>query len=57
MRIVSGAAEKASLRDLPVAVAEGGVWATTVASTMAVAHRAGIRVFATGNVHINGWQI
>lgn len=49
-RIVSGAAEKASLRDLPVAVAEGGVWATTVASTMAVAHRAGIRVFATGGI-------
>lgn len=49
-RVIAGGAEKASLRDLAVAVATGGVWATTVASTMAVAHRAGIRVFATGGI-------
>ncbi|MCA9556492.1 MAG: pseudouridine-5'-phosphate glycosidase, partial [Myxococcales bacterium] len=49
-RVIAGGAEKASIRDLAVAVATGGVWATTVASTMAVAHRAGIRVFATGGI-------
>ena len=49
-RIVSGDALKASVRDLPIALAQGGVWATTVASTMAIAARAGIRVFATGGI-------
>ncbi len=49
-RVIEGSATKASLRDLSVAVATGGVWATTVASTMAIAARAGIRVFATGGI-------
>lgn len=49
-RVITGDARKASLRDLAVAAAQGGVWATTVASTMAVAHRAGIRLFATGGI-------
>ena len=49
-RVIAGGAEKASIRDLAAAIATGGVWATTVASTMAVAHRAGIRVFATGGL-------
>lgn len=49
-RVALEGAEKASLRDLPVALGLGGVWATTVASTMAIAARAGIRVFATGGI-------
>lgn len=49
-RVIDGQATKASLRDLPLAIADGGVWATTVASTMAVAARAGVRVFATGGI-------
>ena len=41
---------KASLRDLPVVVANGLDGATTVAASMHLAHRAGIRVFATGGI-------
>ena len=41
---------KLSMRDLGVAVALGLNGATTVASTSAVAHLAGIRVFATGGL-------
>lgn len=41
---------KLSRRDLPIALAQGGLGATTVASTMIAAHRAGIRVFATGGI-------
>ncbi len=41
---------KVSLRDIGVTLAAGGVGATTVASTMFAADRAGIRVFATGGV-------
>jgi len=41
---------KLSARDLGVAVALGRTGATTVASTTALAHRAGIRVFATGGL-------
>lgn len=41
---------KVSTRDLAVAVARGWDGATTVATTMWVAHRAGIRVFATGGI-------
>jgi pseudouridine-5'-phosphate glycosidase len=41
---------KASRRDLAVAVAQGRTAATTVAATMFVAHRAGIRLFATGGI-------
>lgn len=41
---------KLSTRDLPLAVARGWNGATTVASTMWIAHRAGIQVFATGGI-------
>jgi pseudouridine-5'-phosphate glycosidase len=41
---------KVSRRDLAVLVARGGTGATTVAATMMIAHRAGIRVFATGGI-------
>src|SRR5207237_8454533 len=41
---------KVSRRDLAVAVAQGRTAATTVAATMMLAHRAGIRLFATGGI-------
>jgi pseudouridine-5'-phosphate glycosidase len=41
---------KVSRRDLPVAVARGLDGATTVATTMWIAHAAGIQVFATGGI-------
>ncbi len=41
---------KLSIRDVGVAVAQGRSGATTVASTAALAHRAGIEVFATGGL-------
>lgn len=41
---------KASRRDLAAAVAQRRTAATTVAATMFLAHRAGIRVFATGGI-------
>jgi pseudouridine-5'-phosphate glycosidase len=41
---------KASRRDLASAVTQRATAATTVAGTMALAHRAGIRVFATGGI-------
>ena len=41
---------KVSRRDIPFIVAQGRTGATTVASTMAIAHMAGIRVFATGGI-------
>lgn len=46
----SGSVKKISRRDLALAVAEGWDGATTVASTMWIAHRAGIKVFATGGI-------
>lgn len=42
--------KKLSVRDLAVAVAKEWNGATTVATTMWVAHRAGINVFATGGI-------
>ena len=42
--------KKVSTRDLPIAVAEGWNGATTVATTCWIAHRAGIKVFATGGI-------
>lgn len=42
--------KKISRRDLALAVAEKWDGATTVASTLWIAHRAGIRVFATGGI-------
>jgi pseudouridine-5'-phosphate glycosidase len=41
---------KASVRDLATVVAQRGHGATTVAATAHLAHRAGIRVFATGGL-------
>lgn len=41
---------KVSTRDLPVAVAERWDGATTVATTCWIAHRAGIKAFATGGI-------
>ena len=41
---------KASRRDLSVLVAQGADGATTVATTMMIAHMAGISVFATGGI-------
>ena len=41
---------KASRRDLPVLVAGGKDGATTVTTTMMIAHMAGIQVFATGGI-------
>jgi pseudouridine-5'-phosphate glycosidase len=42
--------KKLSTKDLAIAVADQWNGATTVASTMWIAHRAGIRVFATGGI-------
>ena len=42
--------KKVSTRDLPIAVAERWDGATTVATTCWIAHRAGIKVFATGGI-------
>jgi pseudouridine-5'-phosphate glycosidase len=47
---LDGAVAKASVRDLAVVAAAGGLGATTVASTAHLAARAGIRVFATGGL-------
>ena len=44
------AVTKASRRDLPVLVARGADGACTVATTMIIAHLAGISVFATGGI-------
>jgi len=41
---------KASRRDLPALVARGVDGATTVATTMIIAHMAGINIFATGGI-------
>ena len=42
--------EKVAIRDLPVILARGESGATTVSSTMHLAHAAGIKVFATGGI-------
>lgn len=42
--------KKISTRDIPLAVAQGSTGATTVASTIWIAYRAGIKVFATGGI-------
>ena len=41
---------KISTRDIPLAVANNWNGATTVASTIWIAHRAGLKVFATGGI-------
>ena len=58
-RLTQENTQKASVRDLAVALTTGGVWATTVASTMYIASLASIRFFATGGiggVHRNAVQ-
>jgi len=45
-----GSVVKSSIRDLGSVIVSGGLGATTVASTAYLAHRAGIRVFATGGL-------
>ncbi len=47
---VEGGVRKASRRDLAAAMVQGATAATTVSATMALAHLAGIRVFATGGI-------
>ncbi len=48
---------KLSRRDLPIAVAQGWNGATTVATTMWIAARHGIRVFSTGGIGgVHRWQ-
>ena len=42
--------KKISTRDIPLAIAQRWNGATTVASTIWIAHRAGIKVFATGGI-------
>ncbi len=44
------AVAKVSRRDLPIIVARGADGATTVTTTMMIAHMAGISVFATGGI-------
>jgi pseudouridine-5'-phosphate glycosidase len=46
----SGSVRKCSRRDLPIVISRAEDGATTVAGTMIVAHRAGIRVFGTGGI-------
>jgi pseudouridine-5'-phosphate glycosidase len=56
-----GAVRKASRRDLAAAVSQGATAATTVAATIYLASRAGLRVFATGGiggVHLHAsWDV
>jgi pseudouridylate synthase len=49
-RIATEDVPKASVRELPVLVGGNRCGATTVASTAFLAHRAGVRVFATGGL-------
>ena len=46
----SDGVRKISTRDIPIAVAQRWTGATTVATTIWIAHRAGIKVFATGGI-------
>jgi pseudouridine-5'-phosphate glycosidase len=46
----SEGAQKLSVRDLPVAIAQGATGGTTVAATALLAAQAGLRVFATGGI-------
>lgn len=50
LAIAGHKARKLSRRDLPIALATGGIGATTVAATMIGARLAGIAVFATGGI-------
>ena len=46
----SSSVRKLTVRDIPIAIADGADGATTVSATMRIAHAAGIRVFATGGI-------
>jgi len=46
----SGSVRKCSVRDLPIVVGRREDAATTVAATTIVAHKAGVKVFATGGI-------
>lgn len=52
LRLLAGSNDirKISTRDISIAVARGWNGATTVASTAWIAHRAGLKVFATGGI-------
>jgi pseudouridylate synthase len=49
-RLAGTAVRKCSRRDIPLAIGNKEDGATTVAGTMILAHRAGIRLFATGGI-------
>ena len=49
-RLVAKDVRKVSRRDLPVVIGKKLTGATTVATTAFIAHRAGIKVFATGGI-------
>jgi pseudouridine-5'-phosphate glycosidase len=49
-RLAGTAVRKCSRRDIPLAIGNREDGATTVAGTMILAHRAGIRLFATGGI-------
>jgi pseudouridine-5'-phosphate glycosidase len=49
-RLAGGKPSKVNLGNLAAVLASGQAGSTTVAATMALAHRAGIRVFATGGI-------
>jgi pseudouridine-5'-phosphate glycosidase len=49
-RLLNGDAAKVARRDLPVALATGGMGGTTVSATLWAANRAGIEVMATGGI-------
>ncbi len=42
--------KKASIRDIPIALAKEEAAATTVSATIYIAHRVGIKIFATGGI-------
>jgi pseudouridine-5'-phosphate glycosidase len=46
----SGSVRKCSVRDLPIVIGRREDGATTVASTTVIAHKAGLKVFATGGI-------
>ena len=49
-QLAGTAVRKCSRRDIPLAIGSKEDGATTVAGTMILAHRAGIRLFATGGI-------
>jgi pseudouridine-5'-phosphate glycosidase len=49
-RLAASAPEKVNLGNLAAVMAGGGAGSATVAATLLAAHRAGIRVFATGGI-------